>query len=125
MTDRRTFLTAALITPVAIAAPAIAQGQQSGWRQIVAEYQASRRAYEAHPCGTTLDDHPMHEKWEAEGEMLLEMSDRALDRVMEFPVADNAMLLEKMQIAVKEFGGDNFMNIIMDDTARLALMGRA
>lgn len=133
-TSRRGVMRALAVIPSIIATPVAASAatglicspvtSDTEWQRIISEYHAAVQAHLVHPCGTTLPGHPMHEAWEAEGSDLLDAMCRALDRVMEFPVTDNTMLLEKMEIAVREFGGDNFMDCLLKDARRLAA-GRA
>lgn len=119
MTDRRSFLTAALIAPVAIVAPAMA-APRSTWDRLLADYRSTTAAMNAHPYGNTLPCDPRYKAISADHERYLQKACRALDAVMEHPVTDNAMLAEKMEIAVNEFGGDNFMDRILKDAKRLA-----
>ena len=128
-TSRRNVMRAIAILPSIIATPAVASAatglvctpvvSDADWRRIVSEYRAAVQTHNVHPCGTTLPGHPMHEQWEAEGSDLLDALCQALDRVMEYPVTDNAMLLERMEIAVKEFGGEDFMDSLLKDARRL------
>lgn len=108
---------------LAYASPAlvcIARPDATAWDRLVEDYRAATAAANAHPYGSTSPSDPRYDAISVDHAQYLHKACRALDAVMEHPVTDNAMLAEKLEIAVKEFGGDNFFNCILADAQRLA-----
>lgn len=119
--ERRSFLSALAIAPVVIAAPSLVQAASPRvtWDRLVADYLRANAAASAHPYGRTRPDDPLYDAMSNEHGELLGEACRRLDAVMEFPVSDNAMLAEKLEIAVKEFGDDDWLDSILGDARRL------
>lgn len=121
-TSRRDAMRALAMIPAIITAPIAmaAPNPRAQWGGLVTQYRRDTAALNNHPYGSTCPSHPDYEALDAEHDQYLCRAARSLDAVMEYPVIDNRMLAEKMEIMVAEFGGDNFVSSIRDDARRLA-----
>ncbi|MBV2149549.1 hypothetical protein KRZ98_14850 [Sphingobium sp. AS12] len=112
--------TLAYATPTLVCIP---RPDTTAWDSLVADYRAATSVMNAHPYGSTCPSHPDYETLDADHDQYLCRAARSLDAVMEYPVTDNRMLAEKMEIMVAEFGGDNFVSSILADARRLCERG--
>lgn len=123
MTDRRTFLTAALIAPVLLAAPA-AIANDGSFRQAVAKFRQMRAAYDNHPGHDVMAGDPDYRE-QADGvtAMCREVS-RQFDVVMRIPAPDMAAVATKLELVLEEYQDFEMPNeavaAIARDAKRLA-----
>jgi hypothetical protein len=124
MTDRRSFITAALMAPVAIAAPASAIAHDGGFRQAVAKFRQMRAIYDNHPGHDVMASHPDYrEQADAVTAMCREVS-RQFDAVMRIPAPDVGAIATKLELALEEYQDFEMPNeaiaAIARDAKRLA-----
>ena len=129
MTDRRHFLTAALIAPVVIAAPAIAAPAfvcaplaASAWDDAMAQFEAAQaveNAYDAHdrPVWTAANEREMTR--------LIDARCDAEDRLIATPAPSLSAVIWKIEYARKRWVDftdwpDGWWNSVMADLRRIA-----
>lgn len=124
MTDRRSFITAALMAPVAIAAPVSALGHDGSFRQAVAKFRQMRAIYDNHPGHDVMAGDPNYrEQADAATAMCREVS-RQFDAVMRIPAPDMAAVATKLELVLEEYQDFEMPNeavaAIARDAKRLA-----
>lgn len=123
MTDRRAFLTAALIAPVAMAVPAMAATSPS-LANLIAEYWAIMDEHERHPFGRTMCDHPDYKRFEQEADAIHERALAVQQRALRLPAKSGREVGMKLDMILKDYRDcqlpDDLLQIIADDALRLS-----
>lgn len=123
MTDRRAFLTAALIAPVAIAMPAVAATGHS-IEAMIAEYWRIMGEYERHPVHETFQTDPDYARIDQSGEEIHKRALAVQQRALLTPSRSGRDISLKLDMILKDYKDcelpDDLIKIIADDARRLA-----
>jgi hypothetical protein len=124
--SRRSFLAAAALAPVVIAAPAIAaqSDQNAVLDAAIARYRKAWTEYQNHPVHDTLLDDPDYGRISDEGSLVSDRSDEALEAVLRIPTGSGRDIATKLDLLVAEYENcvlpDRLIKIIADSTRRFA-----
>lgn len=122
MTDRRAFLTAAIIAPVIIAAPAMA-APSNNLADLIADYWRLMDEYENCPFHNTLGSHPDYERMRAEGDAIHDRALVAQQRALRHPAKNGREVGMKLDMILKDYQDcqlpEDLFQIVADDARRL------
>lgn len=128
MTDRRAFLTAALIAPVAIAAPAMA-APSSDIPAMIAEYWRLWAEYERHPVHHMFLTDPGYKRIEQDGDRAHGETEAMLMRILQTPSQSGRDVGLKLEMVMKGYQDcelpEDLLAIIAKDAHRLGERGQA
>ena len=123
MTDRRAFLTAALIAPVVLAAP-VAIANDGSFRQAVAKFRQMRAAYDNHPGHDVMAGDPDYRVLSDGVTAMCREVSRQFDVVMRIPAPDMMAVATKLELVLEEYQDFEMPNeaiaAIARDAKRLA-----
>ncbi|CAN5143744.1 hypothetical protein BH10PSE12_BH10PSE12_16620 [soil metagenome] len=124
-TSRRSLVAALALTPIIIAAPAIAASGRAPFEALIAAQKANRAIWDAHPFSSTKPGAPDHDRLYAEDVALMHKDCDALDAIILFPAPDHRAIVQKLEIITKEWmmdGGEDrhkYLEAIAADVRRL------
>lgn len=128
MTDRRAFLAAALVAPIAIAAPATAHAltcqSNSDLEAAITRYRDAWAEYQAHPVHDTLLDDPNYVRINNDGDLVADRSDQALEAALRLPSRSGKDIATKLELILSEYENcelpERLIQIVADDARSLA-----